>query len=136
MSENDPLYDVVLLLKNSRKLVKFFKKSKKYSVLLDTSLKSESIVRWDTTYLSLKSILDNEIKLKDIDEEKVRNRVNKINFSLIKELVKLLEKFFKLRVILCSENSTTINLVYPNYLELKNHLKSVNSDSYVIKICH
>lgn len=99
-----------------RNLVSYYNRSKKFE--LDISLKQEFEIRWDTKYLMCLSVLVNELRLLAIrgsnkETQSIKQLVDAIDFEVLRELVPVLKLFYEARLMISTEQKSTLNLVLP-----------------------
>lgn len=115
------------------KVAKYFKNSGENSNL-DTSLKSFCPTRWNTVFYLFDSIEKNWLQIGNILQQKNElQRIENINISLIKGIIKLLKPFEEASKTLEGEKYATIHLVFAYINGLKNTCLPENDDIDIIK---
>lgn len=130
--EKNPIPEICELIEASKKLVKYFKHSE-LNKKLTKSLKQHIKTRWNSIYIMLQSIFDvqNEVKTLLLNKNEL-NRISKIDFDLLSQLLDFLKLFKECSEKFSSEKTPTIHIYVLWYDKLKNNCKQKMLDSIII----
>lgn len=127
----DGLTDIPILSKTLLKCNKISNKSHKSTKIadllddVDKKLKRSNVTRWNSEYLMIKSVLHlgketiEEIT-KTIDDDDLVFTNN--DFSVLRELIDILEPFADITISCQSEIATTVSMVVPSIVHIIHHL--------------
>ena len=119
-------------INSCKKLVKYFKKAN-LQHMLETSLKSHCKTRWNTHSVMFKSIYDNFDQIKETLEHKDQiEKLQAINYSVLKNLVALCENFDIICKKLQGSNYVTLSFVLPSIQKLKSICEQQPDDLTII----
>ena len=129
--EPDPIPSISSLLSASKALVTHVKRAG-LNKDLDSRLKQEIDIRWDTHFEMLESIL---INYESLDKKpELKSQMDAIDKGLLINLVPILKELKILRSSLCSDNNATFHLVTIVYEAIMDKMKIKDKDSVPIAV--
>ena len=129
-TNTDPFPSITKLIKSSKSIVEYMKKSGN-NRFLDQRLKQSVDTRWDSYVDMLQSVLDNIEGLSEISSVKVH--MDEIHIGLLKELTALLERVRFIRLQLSSESKPTFHYVAVSYASIAKLMEKAQTDHLAIK---
>ena len=138
----DGLKSVPYLSKTLAKCKELSKKSHKSTKVadllddLDKRLSRSNITRWNSEYLLVRSIIG--LGKKNIED--ITNAIgddslsfNNTDFSVLEEVVNILEPFAEITTTCQSETAATISMIVPSIVHIMDHLKQMSTTVLLLK---